>query len=129
MWSYFVQNKSARYLFLFIFSYTHTCLPIMFGSACVFVCVLMYDSQHGKCSENGYLVITIFLNLINRWWAPSKFHPVKSPMLFFEKGEPVMPPVSPDLGLDMVLKHMVRVFFFLNIKNFNFELSHHCPTY
>lgn len=29
-------------------------------------------------------------------------------MLFFEKGEPVMPPVTPDVGLDMVLKHMVR---------------------
>lgn len=42
-----------------------------------------------------------------RWWAPSKFDPVKSPMLFFEKGTPVMPPVPPDVGLDMVLKHMV----------------------
>ncbi|XAR52962.1 hypothetical protein NMG60_11021316 [Bertholletia excelsa] len=41
------------------------------------------------------------------WWAPSKFDPVRSPMLFFEKGEPVMPPVTPDVGLDMVLKHMI----------------------
>lgn len=42
-----------------------------------------------------------------RWWAPSKFDPVKSPMLFFEKGLPVIPPVPPAVGLDMVLKHMV----------------------
>lgn len=42
-----------------------------------------------------------------RWWAPAKFDPVKSPMLFFEKGNPVVPPLSPDSGLDMVLKHMV----------------------
>lgn len=47
---------------------------------------------------------------INRWWAPSKFDPVKSPMLFFENGQPVIPPVSPDAGLDMVLKHMVCFF-------------------
>jgi hypothetical protein len=43
-----------------------------------------------------------------RWWAPSKFDPVKSPMLFFENGQPVIPPVSPDVGLDIVLKHMVQ---------------------
>ncbi|XP_021300154.1 protein trichome birefringence-like 13 [Herrania umbratica] len=43
------------------------------------------------------------------WWrAPSKFDPVKSPMLFFEKGLPVIPPVPPDVGLDKVLKHMIR---------------------
>ncbi|KAA0044303.1 protein trichome birefringence-like 13 [Cucumis melo var. makuwa] len=41
------------------------------------------------------------------WWAPSKFDPVKSPMLFFEKSLPVIPPVPPDVGLDMVLKHMI----------------------
>ncbi|XP_077233938.1 TRICHOME BIREFRINGENCE-LIKE 13 isoform X2 [Tasmannia lanceolata] len=41
------------------------------------------------------------------WWAPSKFDPLQSPMLFFEKGLPVLPPISPDLGLDMVLKHMI----------------------
>lgn len=62
--------------------------------------------------EYGYLVIIIFLIPIYRWWAPSKFDPVKSPMLFFEKGQPVIPPISPDLGLDMVLKHMVCVFLF-----------------
>uniref|UniRef100_A0A3Q7ERK1 Trichome birefringence-like C-terminal domain-containing protein n=1 Tax=Solanum lycopersicum TaxID=4081 RepID=A0A3Q7ERK1_SOLLC len=37
-----------------------------------------------------------------RWWAPSKFDPVKSPMLFFEKGNPVVPPQSLDRGLGMI---------------------------
>lgn len=41
------------------------------------------------------------------WWAPSKFDPEKSPMLFFENGQPVIPPVPSDVGLDMVLKHMI----------------------
>lgn len=54
-----------------------------------------------------YAFVLIFLVLINRWWAPSKFDPTKSPMLFFEKGQPVVPPVLPDVGLDMALKHMV----------------------
>lgn len=49
----------------------------------------------------------IFLTALCRWWAPSKFDPVKSPMLFFEKGKPIMPPIAPDVGLDLVLKHMV----------------------
>lgn len=51
--------------------------------------------------------------LLVRWWAPSKFDPVKSPMLFFDKGLPVVPPLSPDAGLDMVLEHMVCEFFHL----------------
>lgn len=41
------------------------------------------------------------------WWAPSKFDPVKSPMLFFERGLPVMPPVPPAVGLDSALKYMI----------------------
>ncbi|GAB4837071.1 Protein trichome birefringence-like 13 [Ancistrocladus abbreviatus] len=49
----------------------------------------------------------IILNTGHWWWAPAKFDPVKSPMLFFKKGVPVLPPVSPDVGLDMVLKHMI----------------------
>lgn len=44
---------------------------------------------------------------MNRWWAPAKFDPVKSPLLFFEQGQPVVPPVLPDVGLDLVMKHMV----------------------
>lgn len=48
----------------------------------------------------------LILNTGHWWWAPSKFDPVKSPMLFFEKGMPLVPPISPDAGLDMVLGHM-----------------------
>ncbi|KAK6254057.1 hypothetical protein QUC31_015777 [Theobroma cacao] len=50
----------------------------------------------------------LIFNTGHWWWAPSKFDPVKSPMLFFEKGLPVIPPVPPDVGLDKVLKHMIR---------------------
>lgn len=48
------------------------------------------------------------LLLVNRWRAPSKFDPVKSPMLFFEKNQPLIPPVLPAVGLDKVLKHVVQ---------------------
>ncbi|XP_068645688.1 protein trichome birefringence-like 13 [Aristolochia californica] len=41
------------------------------------------------------------------WWrAPSKFDPIHSPMIFFEGGSPVLPPISPEFGLDMTLKYM-----------------------
>lgn len=49
----------------------------------------------------------IIFNTGHWWWAPVKFDPVKSPMLFFKEGKPVLPPVSPDAGLGMVLKHMI----------------------
>nr|DAD38002.1 TPA_asm: hypothetical protein HUJ06_008643 [Nelumbo nucifera] len=49
----------------------------------------------------------LILNTGHWWWAPSKFDPIKSPMLFFEKGLPVLPPITPEIGLDMVLKHMI----------------------
>ncbi|XP_052193943.1 protein trichome birefringence-like 13 [Diospyros lotus] len=49
----------------------------------------------------------LIFNTGHWWWAPSKFDPVKSPMLFFEKDLPVVPPVPPDVGFDMVLQHMV----------------------
>ncbi|XP_002522057.2 protein trichome birefringence-like 13 [Ricinus communis] len=49
----------------------------------------------------------LILNTGHWWWAPSKFDPVKSPMLFFERGEPVIPPIPPDVGLDKVLKNMM----------------------
>ncbi|KAL3614397.1 Protein trichome birefringence-like 13 [Castilleja foliolosa] len=49
----------------------------------------------------------LIFNTGHWWWAPSKFDPMKSPMLFFEKGVPVTPPVAPVAGLDMVLRHMV----------------------
>lgn len=41
------------------------------------------------------------------WYAPSKFDPIQSPMLFFEKGMAVLPPVLPEHGMDMALKHMI----------------------
>ncbi|GLT96960.1 hypothetical protein SLE2022_145500 [Rubroshorea leprosula] len=41
------------------------------------------------------------------WFAPSKFDPVKSPMLFFEKGLPVLPPLPPNAGLEKALRHMI----------------------
>ncbi|KAK7400424.1 hypothetical protein VNO78_11630 [Psophocarpus tetragonolobus] len=49
----------------------------------------------------------LIFNTGHWWWAPSKFDPVKSPMLFFKKGQPVIPPLRPDQGLDMVLEHMI----------------------
>ncbi|CAN6450706.1 unnamed protein product [Victoria cruziana] len=49
----------------------------------------------------------LILNTGHWWWAPSKFDPQSSPMLFFEKGLPVIPPKHPEVGLDMTLKHMV----------------------
>ncbi|KAA3463328.1 protein trichome birefringence-like 13 [Gossypium australe] len=50
----------------------------------------------------------LIFNTGHWWWAPSKFDPVKSPMLFFEKDLPVIPPIPPDLGLDKVLNHVIR---------------------
>ncbi|KAK8665200.1 hypothetical protein V6N13_005373 [Hibiscus sabdariffa] len=45
----------------------------------------------------------LIFNTGHWWWAPSKFDPVKSPMLFFENGLPVIPPIPPDVGLDKFL--------------------------
>ncbi|KAJ4716062.1 Protein trichome birefringence-like [Melia azedarach] len=50
----------------------------------------------------------LIFNTGHWWWAPSKFDPVKSPMLFFETDQPIIPPLPPDVGLDMVLKHMIQ---------------------
>ncbi|XP_039130124.1 protein trichome birefringence-like 13 [Dioscorea cayenensis subsp. rotundata] len=42
------------------------------------------------------------------WWgAPAKFDPTQSPMLFFYEGIPVSPPILPEEGLDLALKHMM----------------------
>ncbi|WCJ18095.1 TRICHOME BIREFRINGENCE-LIKE 13 [Euphorbia peplus] len=54
----------------------------------------------------GFHDILIF-NTGHWWWAPSKFDPIKSPMLFFERGQPLIPPIPPDAGLDKVLKNMI----------------------
>ncbi|KAL7199575.1 hypothetical protein ACSBR2_021797 [Camellia fascicularis] len=64
------------------------------------------DIPEGTWAEAMSFHDILIFNTGHWWWAPSKFDPVKSPMLFFENGLPVMPPVPPDVGLDMVLKHM-----------------------
>ncbi|PHU10348.1 Protein trichome birefringence-like 13 [Capsicum chinense] len=65
------------------------------------------DVPEGTWADAPSFHDILIFNTGHWWWAPSKFDPVKSPMLFFEKGNPVVPPVSPDSGLDMVLKHMI----------------------
>jgi hypothetical protein len=45
--------------------------------------------------------------VVLRWWAPSKFDPIRSPMLFFEKGRPIVPTLLPPAGLDLALQNMV----------------------
>ncbi|XP_030944948.1 protein trichome birefringence-like 13 isoform X2 [Quercus lobata] len=65
------------------------------------------DVPEGTWAEAPAFHDILIFNTGHWWWAPSKFHPVKLPMLFFEKGEPIIPPIPPHVGLDMVLKHMV----------------------
>ncbi|XP_057977930.1 protein trichome birefringence-like 13 isoform X2 [Malania oleifera] len=65
------------------------------------------DIPDGTWAEAPTFHDVLIFNTGHWWWAPSKFDPVKSPMLFFEKGLPLMPPILPDAGLDMVLKNMV----------------------
>ncbi|XP_062186393.1 protein trichome birefringence-like 13 [Phragmites australis] len=49
----------------------------------------------------------LIFNTGHWWWAPSKFDPIQSPMLFFEKGKPIIPPLLPPAGLDLALQHMI----------------------
>jgi hypothetical protein len=63
------------------------------------------DSSWAKASSFHDILI---LNTGHWWWAPSKFDPVKSPMLFFEGGRPILPPIPPATGLDRVLNNMVN---------------------
>ncbi|CAK9145005.1 unnamed protein product [Ilex paraguariensis] len=65
------------------------------------------DIPEGTWAEAPSFHDILIFNTGHWWWAPSKFDPVKSPMLFFEKGQPVVPTIPPDAGLDMVLKHMI----------------------
>ncbi|XP_073146920.1 protein trichome birefringence-like 13 isoform X2 [Henckelia pumila] len=65
------------------------------------------DLPEGTWAEAPSFHDILIFNTGHWWWAPSKFDPVKSPMFFFEKGLPVIPPVSPDVGLDIVLRHML----------------------
>ncbi|PIA53755.1 hypothetical protein AQUCO_00900377v1 [Aquilegia coerulea] len=65
------------------------------------------DIPDGTWAEAPSFHDIVILNTGHWWWAPSKFDPVNSPMLFFEKGLPIVPPIKPEHGLDMVLKHMI----------------------
>ncbi|KAF7008316.1 hypothetical protein CFC21_023093 [Triticum aestivum] len=49
----------------------------------------------------------LIFNTGHWWWSSSKFDPIQSPMLFFEKGKPIIPPLLPPEGLDLTLKHMI----------------------
>lgn len=62
--------------------------------------------EHTWAEAPSFHHILIF-NTGHWWYAPSKFDPIQSPMLFFEKGMPVSPPVPPELGMDMALKHVI----------------------
>ncbi|THG19852.1 hypothetical protein TEA_020948 [Camellia sinensis var. sinensis] len=79
------------------------------------------DIPEGTWAEAMSFHDILIFNTGHWWWAPSKFDPVKSPMLFFENGLPVMPPVPPDVGLDMVLKHTVEELFSLRNNGTNVE--------
>nr|XP_048336554.1 protein trichome birefringence-like 13 isoform X1 [Ziziphus jujuba var. spinosa] len=65
------------------------------------------DIPEGTWADAPRFHDILILNTGHWWWAPSKFDPVKSPMLFFENGQPVIPPISPEVGIDIVLKHML----------------------
>ncbi|GAA0153422.1 hypothetical protein LIER_11665 [Lithospermum erythrorhizon] len=65
------------------------------------------DVPDGTWAEALKFHDILIFNTGHWWWAPSKFDPVKSPMLFFQNGLPVIPPVHPEAGLDMALKHMI----------------------
>ncbi|KAG6409020.1 hypothetical protein SASPL_132049 [Salvia splendens] len=65
------------------------------------------DIPDGSWAAAPHFHDVLIFNTGHWWWAPSKFDPVKTPMLFFEKGVPVTPPLTPNAGLDMVLRHMV----------------------
>ncbi|RWR73177.1 protein trichome birefringence-like protein 13 [Cinnamomum micranthum f. kanehirae] len=65
------------------------------------------DVPEGTWADAPSFHDIIILNTGHWWWAPSKFDPIKSPMLFFENGSPVLPPMTPELGLDMTLKYMI----------------------
>ncbi|CAH9146868.1 unnamed protein product [Cuscuta epithymum] len=65
------------------------------------------DIPEGTWADAPFFHDVLIFNTGHWWWAPSKFDPIKSPMLFFKDGKPVMPPVLPETGLDLVLQHMI----------------------
>ncbi|CAM8906982.1 unnamed protein product [Rhodiola kirilowii] len=65
------------------------------------------DIPDGTWAEAPSFHNILIFNTGHWWWAPSKFDPIKSPMLFFKGGQPFNPPRMPADGLDMVLEHMI----------------------
>ncbi|XP_074291597.1 protein trichome birefringence-like 13 [Silene latifolia] len=65
------------------------------------------DVPDSKWAEAPSFHDVVIFNTGHWWWAPKKFDPVKSPMLFYKDGMPINPPVTPDTGLDLVLEHMI----------------------
>ncbi|CAK9156114.1 unnamed protein product [Ilex paraguariensis] len=82
------------------------------------------DTPEGPWVEAASFHDILIFNTGHWWWAPSKFDPVKLPMLFFEKGCPVVPTIPPDAGLDMVLKHMGEELFSLTNNGTYVEARH-----
>ncbi|KAF3334319.1 protein trichome birefringence-like 13 [Carex littledalei] len=65
------------------------------------------DMPDPKWTEAPKFHHILVLNTGHWWWAPSKFDPIQSPMLFFQNGTPVIPPLTPPLGMELALKHML----------------------
>ncbi|KAF3320136.1 protein trichome birefringence-like 13 [Carex littledalei] len=65
------------------------------------------DVPDQKWAEAPKFHHILVFNTGHWWWAPSKFDPVQSPMLFFQNGTPVIPPLTQPLGMELALKHML----------------------
>ncbi|RAL45006.1 hypothetical protein DM860_003765 [Cuscuta australis] len=65
------------------------------------------DIPEGTWADAPHFHDVLIFNTGHWWFAPAKFDPVKSPMLFFKNGKPVTPPVLAEIGLDLALKHVV----------------------
>ncbi|KAG0477355.1 hypothetical protein HPP92_014196 [Vanilla planifolia] len=64
------------------------------------------DVPEQTWAEAPFFHDILVINTGHWWWAPSKFDPLRSPLLFFEKGMPVIPPLPPHIGFGITLKHM-----------------------
>ncbi|XP_024517733.1 protein trichome birefringence-like 13 isoform X1 [Selaginella moellendorffii] len=65
------------------------------------------DIPQSTWSEAPQFYDILVISTGHWWFAPEKFNPVTSPMLFFENGKPIVPPKSPREGLDLTLKYML----------------------
>ncbi|GAB4838387.1 Protein trichome birefringence-like 12 [Ancistrocladus abbreviatus] len=59
---------------------------------------------------NDWVNITKFYNVIvfntGHWWGPHKF-PKETPLVFYKRGQPIIPPLEILDGLEVVLKNMI----------------------